>query len=128
MTNKVSKELQDTVDQNLHIDHVHFTADGHHHFRVFQHGKDLFTRLEEVPEKTKSNISTGKFILAPIKNHKGEIHPAHLVTETVSREEILKAKPVTIASAPSISAEDVYAALQVTPEELAAFMASKRKK
>lgn len=119
----IKKSLQDTVELNPHIEEVHFTADGHHHFRAFKHDKDMYTRLREVNEVTKGGIVTNKMVLAPILNHRNEKHPAHLIVETVSRAEILKAKTVDDTDAKA----DILANLDsFTTEELQALLDAKK--
>jgi len=127
MAFKVTQSLQDTVEQNDHIEEVHFTADGKHHFRVFDHGGKKYTRLQEIPEKLKSGVLTSKLVLAPIKNRRNEDHEDHLIVETVSRDEILKAKPVADPQESAIKKADLLATLEISEEELAAFLKARKK-
>lgn len=124
---KILQSLYNTVESHKNIEEVHFTADGHHHFRAFQHGKDMYTRLEEVPEKTSQGVHTGKHILQPIADASGKPHPAHKIVETLSREQVLKSTPVPD---PEIvpAKNDALAQLNITPEEYEAFMKSRKAK
>lgn len=124
MKSTVTKELQETLEQNPHIEDVHFTADGHHHFRAFQHGKDMYTRLAEVPEKSKTGIYTGKHVLAPIKNIRNEDHEAHKIVESVSREEVLSATPVAKEPVSGLVKQGLVETLAaMDPEEVKALFA-----
>jgi hypothetical protein len=135
MTPRITTELHNVLETNPGKKHVHFTADGHYHFRVFSvpGGKDnnLYTRLQEVPEKSDKGISTGKFIQVPIKNLKGAADERFLVAKTMTREEVLAIAPVdgtllSIATGPSKA--EILATLGVSDEELAAFLAKPKKK
>lgn len=123
----VSKSLQDTVEQNDHIEEVHFTADGHHHFRVFDHGGKKYTRLTEIPEVTKGGISTNKLVLAPIKNKRNQDDEQHVIVETISRDEVLKATPVADKKEGSIKKQDILDLLGITDEDVEKILKSKTK-
>ena len=123
----ISEELQQVVDDNLHIDEVHFTEDGHHHFRVFEHKGAKYTRLHEIPEVTeKSGISTGKHVLAPITDKKGNV--LHKIVATVGRQEVLDATPVKTQRSSILSKADILESLEVSEEDLKAFLAANKAK
>lgn len=122
----VTRELHHTLETHPQIEEVHFTADGHHHFRVFTHGNGRYTRLEEVPEVTKSGISTGKFVQVPIKDLSGKDDERFAIVETVSREDVLKTTPVSKTVVSDLSKlEAVAATLEVSQEDLVAFLKSR---
>ena len=131
----VSQSLWDTVDQNEHIEEVHFTADGAHHFRAFEcvgldgKTKGKYTRLTQVPEvAAKSGITTGKFVFAPILDKKNAEDVAHVVTDTYTRDEILATDPVPDKRQNTIIKADLIAALgEMTMEEIQAVLDAKAK-
>lgn len=124
---KVTESLYSTVETNPHIEHVHFTEDGNHHFRVFKHGNDLYSRLEEVPVITKAGISTGKFDIKPIQ-HNGKDHADHKITATMTREQVLKSTPVKDAAQPLIKKADILDILGITEDDLTLVLKTKKGK
>lgn len=125
---KVYKSLQELVETHKNIQEVHFTADGKHHLRAFQHKGNLYTRLDEVPEKTAAGIHTGKSILVPIAGMDGKDHPDYRITETMTREDILNATPVPDEDPNVLAIRSAMDTLSITPEEYEAFMASRNKR
>lgn len=132
---QVTKVLQDTVEQNPHIEEIHFSADQHYHFRVFEcddkKNKNLYNRLQEIPEVSSGGIATGKFILAPIKD---KLNPTKddarfLITKTLTRAEVLSATPVAESEAakPQISKTLLLEALEITEEDLKLIQKAKKK-
>lgn len=82
---KISDALRDTVATHPNINEVHFTADGHHHFKdpVTIEGK-RYIRTDEV----KSQIQTpqglaAKMIIKPVASTE--------VIKTLTRDEVLAA-------------------------------------
>lgn len=132
---QVTKVLKDTVEQNPHIQEIHFSEDGHYHFRVFEatdkKNKNLYSRLQEIPEVSGGGIATGKFILAPIKDR---LNPTKddarfLITETLTRDEVIKATPVAEGNEPQqpqITKSLILSTLDITEEELAALLKKKK--
>lgn len=122
----VSEELQITVEQNKHIDTVYFTADGEHHFRVFKNGDKYYTRLQEVPETTKTGIQIpNKWKLEPILNYKGECE--HEIVADMSREQVLAATPVRVTSnKPQILKADILDVLGISEDELQKLLKTKK--
>lgn len=123
----VTEELQDTLERNKHITEVHYTEDGNHHFRVFPHGKDLYTRLEDVPKLTKEGIQIpNQWEQAPIENYKGGCD--HKIVATYSREDILNATPVRVKQdRPVIQKADILDILGISEEEVTALINKKKK-
>lgn len=128
MKSKVTKELQETLELKPNIEHVHFTADGHHHFRSFENGKSLYTRLREVRAKSPKGVDLNKFEHVPILDLKGNIDARFLITETVHRDEVLAATPINRPTGIGPSKADILATLEVSAEDLAAFLATRKKK
>jgi hypothetical protein len=122
----ITESLHSTVEHNPHIEEIHFTADGHHHFRVFKSGDMRYSRLKEVAETTKGGIATGKFVEAPIKNHKGEDHTSHLIVDTVSRADLLKETPVPDKKESVIKKADILDVLGITEEDLKSVLSKKK--
>lgn len=129
----ITNSLQATVEQNEHIDEVHFTADGNHHFRVFspedKKNKNLYSRLHEIHETTPGGIVTAKRILAPIKDRKNNDDEKFLIVETLTREQVLSATPVADKVPSQLVKADVIAAIEgFTTEELQAILKSRKGK
>lgn len=124
----ITYELQQTLEVTPNIKHVHFTAAGTHHFRVFEYNKSLYTRLNEVPKKTESGlIIPNKFELVPIKDNRGKDDPQYLITETLTREQVLSATPVNKPKPSGITKGDVLELLEITDEDLKKVLSSKKK-
>ena len=112
MSPKISSELQKTVSANPHIEEVHFTAKGEHFFNVHEH--------KEKGAKTAKKY--GRMALDIIPSHMDgtrQIYkqasvpmPEYEITETLSREDVLKAK------ADDSKPADVAAKLAAENEEL----------
>lgn len=90
----VSKALQETVREHLHIGRVHFDSKGNHYFNVHEH---------EVKNKEDKDLA-GLYGHIHIKNvvdnngRKLQISTPNVSTkivESVDREDILKAEPVS---------------------------------
>lgn len=76
----ISQGLQNTVDQNSHIDYVHFDAEGNHHFNVHEHDDgDLYARIHQQTVKDKNSREFN--IATPIIKSK--------IVESLTREQVL---------------------------------------
>ena len=131
----ITKELHEVLELNPGKTHVHFTGDGHYHFRTFssddKSDKNLYTRLQEVAEK-RNGIATGKHIKVRIDNSiSGKPDERFKVAKTMTREEVLAIKPVdsSMLSVAGPTRAEILATLEVSDEELqAALKAIKAKK
>ena len=124
---QVTKSLQDTVERYPHIEEVYFSADGNHHFRAFDCNGKKYARLHQVPEETKSGIVTSKMILAPIKNNKNQDDERFLITETMSRADVLSATAVADKSESAIKKAEILDILGISDDDLAKILKSKSK-
>ncbi len=118
----ITTSLQETLLQKPNLAQVHFSADGKHHFRVFELNKKLYSRLQEVPEKTKQGIATKKFIMVPILDLYGKEDARFVIDKTMTREQVLSATPIKESLNDGPSKADVLASLGVSAEEFAAVM------
>jgi membrane protein involved in colicin uptake len=119
MARKISKELQDTVKANPHIQDVHFTAKGEHFFDFHELkekgsgkvvGKYARLGLEAVHVRNEGDRKIYKNQNVPLEDYK--------IVETLSREEILKAKPELSKEEASLQSENEKLKAQL--EQLAA--------
>lgn len=127
----ITHELQHTLLNTLKLKTVYFTADGNHHFRVFKCNGQLYTRLQEVPEKTKSGIVIpNKFELVPFKDPRNpkEDDPRFLVKEEMTREQVLNATPADRQKESAITKAEILGILDISSEELEAVLKTKRGK
>lgn len=123
----ITAELQQTVETHPKIEAIHFTEDGHYHFRVFPYKNDFYTRLNEVPAKTTGGLTIpNKFELVPFTNNKNE--PLHRIAETLTREQVLSATPVNAPATNGLTKGDVLNILGITDEDFAKVLSTKNKK
>lgn len=82
--NSISKDLQNTVIANDHIDAVHFTAAGHHYFNVHEHKGDKYGQIAEttILDKNSKQIK----VKTPMLSTK--------IVESVLREEVCNCEAV----------------------------------
>jgi hypothetical protein len=88
MEPKISFELYETLEQNEHIEEVHFTADNQHYFNKHQlEGKAYgFLRTEQVKSHTVGEKQFYKMVQVP--------NPKTEIVVTLTREEVLAMEPV----------------------------------
>lgn len=127
----ITKELQNTVRSNNHIDKIYWDKHGRHYFNVHElpagekdtkknlYGSGLYSHNQVIPGKT--NIDKLTEIIS-----KGD--PDTLIVGNITREELLAATPVSneettaskiLNSSPEEKAA-ILAALGLTPEVIAA--------
>lgn len=111
---KISFELWDTVDQNEHIQEVHFTKDNQHFFNkhpLTETGKTYgFLKVQQV---FSHSVGDKKFY-----KMKQIANPPTEITETLSRKEILSMIPV--------DESEVYSTVKGSKARAKALEASKK--
>jgi len=127
----VTQELHDTLLTHKNIKEVHFTSDGRHHFRAFDHKGSLYTRLRDVPERSANGILTGKSVKDAIRTATDAEDTQFKIVSTLTPEQVLAIKPVAgaglILPQVDLTKEAILSLLEISDDELKALLAAKAK-
>lgn len=104
MKNKISKSLQETVQEHEHIDQVHFDAKGNHYLNVHEFKYEP-KKTDDKETRKKGEEANGLYGRIHVKNVVNNDTGSSFqikypivttkIVESVDREDILKAEPVS---------------------------------